>query len=282
MPDFKGNWKVQTTSTTKIKPMFRWAGSKRKQVERLAEYWSADFERYVEPFAGSACLFLHLNPDHALIADKNADLIEAYQVIIDSPDEVFQAMVRKKRIASTYYYLRKQDPEKMTRFDRAVRFLYLNRNCFNGIYRTNRQGTFNVPFSKASACRYLTKREFMDSVECLRKAEFRDWDFGTTLRYVRAGDFVYLDPPYMVDSRRMFNEYGKKPFTPEDLHRLKCHLEKIDERGASFVVSYADCKEARDLGEDWQLKRMRVRRHIAGFSDARRSAYEVLITNIEK
>lgn len=122
----------------------------------------------------------------------------------------------------------------------------------------------------------------MDSVDCLRKAEFRDWDFGTTLRYVRAGDFVYLDPPYMVDSRRIFNEYGKKPFTPKDLCRLKCHLEKIDERGASFVVSYADCKEARNLGEDWRLKRMRVRRHIAGFSDARRSAYEVLITNIEE
>ena len=269
-------------STMLVKPMFRWAGSKSKQVDRLAEYWSDDFLRYVEPFAGSACLFLHINPDKALIADKNAELIEAYQVIVESPDEVYQTLLRKKRIASTYYFWRKQNPDELSRFDRAVRFLYLNRNCFNGIYRTNRQGGFNVPFSQNRVGRYLTKAEFMESAERLSKAEFRDWDFGTTMRYVQSGDFVYLDPPYMVDSRRVFNEYGKNPFTKDDLMRLRNHLERIDYRGASFLVSYADCAEARELGDGWKTKRMRVRRHVAGFSGARRSAYEILITNIQK
>jgi len=269
-------------STMLVKPMFRWAGSKSKQVDRLAAYWSKSFSRYVEPFAGSACLFLHLNPERALIADKNSELIEAYQVIVESPDEVYRTMVRKKRAASTYYYWRSQDPECLSRFDRAVRFLYLNRNCFNGIYRTNRQGGFNVPFSANRVGRYLTKKEFMETVERLSKAEFRAWDFGTTMRYVREGDFVYLDPPYMVDSRRVFNEYGKNPFTKDDLIRLRNHLQRIDEKGASFLVSYADCKEARELAVGWKIRRMRVRRHVAGFSDARRSAYEVLITNIQQ
>ena len=139
-----------------------------------------------------------------------------------------------------------------------------------------------MPFSANRVGRYLTKREFMETVERLSKAEFRAWDFGTTMRYVREGDFVYLDPPYMVDSRRVFNEYGKNPFTKDDLIRLRNHLQRIDEKGASFLVSYADCKEARELAVGWKIRRMRVRRHVAGFSDARRSAYEVLITNIQQ
>ena len=268
-------------SSMTVKPMFRWAGSKRKQVDRLGEFWSSKYRRYVEPFAGSACLFLHINPDCALIADKNEELIEAYRVIVESPDDVYRTMVRKKRTASTYYYWRAQNPEDLSRFDRAVRFLYLNRNCFNGIYRTNRSGRFNVPFSNDRVSRYLNKKEFMESVKRLSKAEFRAWDFGTTMRYVREGDFVYLDPPYKVDSRRVFNEYSKQPFTKNDLLRLRNHLRRIDDKGASFLASYADCKEARDLAVGWKIKRLRVRRHVAGFSDARRTAYEVLITNIQ-
>ena len=262
------------------KPFLRWAGSKRKQVKRLRVFWNNGFTRYVEPFAGSACLYLDINPSFALLADKNSQLIGTYEEVRRSPEAIYDAVTAIPRTPKAYYSSRSELPENLSPFERAVRFIYLNRNCFNGIYRTNRNGQFNVPFASSGVGSFLTKSEFMQTAKRLENAELRAWDFGTTLRYVQKGDFVYLDPPYAVDSRRVFKEYGKRPFTAEDLKRLDGHLMKIDSRGASFVVSYADCKEARAIGVKWKQKRMRVRRHIAGFAGARKAAYELLITNI--
>jgi DNA adenine methylase len=264
-----------------VKPLFRWAGSKRKQVPRLSTFWSPKFLRYVEPFAGSSCLFFSLRPKSALLGDKNHQLIETYSTVRDAPEEIFSRLQRIPRTSKRYYKLRGIDPQSLSCVDRAVRFLFLNRNCFNGIFRTNLQGKFNVPFASSRVSPYLTRAEFMATAALLKTAEIRAWDFGTTLRYVRTGDFVYLDPPYAVDSRRVFREYGSEPFDQSDLDRLRYHLGQIDARGAKFVVSYADCREARQLGGMWHCRKTRVRRHIAGFANARRIAFELLISNFE-
>lgn len=264
------------------KPFLRWAGSKRKQVPILKEYWSDQFDRYVEPFAGSACFFFDLAPKLALLADKNPDLIETYEVMREHPTLVYNRIAEIPRTKERYYLERDKNPSQLTQVQRAVRFIYLNRNCFNGIYRTNRDGDFNVPFASSRAGKFVTRDEFLAAAELLNQAELRCWDFGTTLRHVRSGDFVYLDPPYALDSRRIFKEYGKRPFQMDDMERLNQHLQKIAERGAAFVVSYADCKQAREIGREWNCKRIRVRRHVAGFTGARRSAYELVITNIRR
>ena len=263
------------------KPFLRWAGSKRKQVPVLKQYWSDQYDRYVEPFAGSACFFFDLAPSNALLADKNQELIETYEVIREHPKLVYNRVTIMSRDKETYYLERSKSPQQLTRVQRAVRFIYLNRNCFNGIYRTNQNGEFNVPFASSRAGKFVAYDQFLSAAELLVNAELRCWDFGTTLRHVRSGDFVYLDPPYALDSRRVFKEYGKRLFQMEDLERLSQHLEKIADRGAAFVVSYADCKQAREIGRAWTCPRLRVRRHVAGFSGARRSAYELVITNIE-
>jgi len=270
------------TNTAAIpKPFLRWAGSKRKQIPRLREFWSADYKRYVEPFAGSACFFFSLHPEKALLADKNADLIETYQLVRHDPSRVYDRVAAIPRTKKRYYLERAREPSELTPMQRAVRFIYLNRNCFNGIYRTNRCGQFNVPFATSRAGAFVTRDEFIAAAKSLERATLRAWDFGTTLRYVRDGDFVYLDPPYAVESRRVFHEYGERPFCSNDLYRLSKHLAKIHNRNAAFLVSYADCREARALAENWFSYRMRVRRHVAGFTGARKAAYELLITNIE-
>jgi len=273
---------AMVTNTLAIpKPFLRWAGSKRKQIPRLREFWSADYDRYVEPFAGSACLFFSLCPEKALLADKNADLIETFELVRDDPSRVYDRVVAIPRTKERYYLERARNPAKLTPIQRAVRFIYLNRNCFNGIYRTNRSGQFNVPFATSRAGAFVTRDEFIEASKSLQNATLRSWDFGTTLRYVREGDFVYLDPPYAVESRRIFREYGERPFCAKDLCRLSEHLTKIHNRNAAFLISYADCREARALAENWFSYRMRVRRHVAGFAGARRAAYELLITNIK-
>lgn len=264
-----------------IRPILRWAGSKRKVLPLLSTFWNASFKRYIEPFAGSAALFFRLQPDKAVIADINQELIEAYEVLRERPDDVHTAVVKIARTERHYYRMRARQTAGMTAFERTVRFVYLNRNCFNGIYRTNTQGTFNVPFAHARPGAIPTVEEFRKCSRLLERASLRCGDFGQVLSDARAGDFVYLDPPYAVESRRIFREYDRRAFSRRDLERLAAHLHTLNDKGAAFIVSYADCREARQLFSHWGHRRIRVRRNVAGFISARRLATELLVTNIK-
>lgn len=273
--------RVTSSQSTTVQPLLRWAGSKRRQITELSAYWAVGHERYIEPFAGSSCLFFAIAPSVAILSDKNAELIEAYTVLREYPLEVYGALVSIPRTADVYYALRRLNRSSLAPLARAVRFVYLNRNCFNGIYRTNLQGVFNVPFASTGAGEYPSEENWLRCAALLRNATLRACDFGTTVRHARVGDFVYLDPPFAVGNRRMFREYHQDSFSSEDIARLDDHLQKIDSRGAKFVLSYADCAEARKIGEDWFVRRVRVRRNIAGFTSARRFAYELLISNFQ-
>src|SRR5437773_2382230 len=129
------------------KPFLRWAGSKRKQVSRLREFWSPTYRRYIEPFAGSSCLFFALQPERAILSDNNQELIDTYHSVQQSPEEIYDAVLRIPRTKAKYEQMRAESPTNLRRVQRAVRFIFLNRNCFNGIYRTNLHGKFNVPFA---------------------------------------------------------------------------------------------------------------------------------------
>jgi DNA adenine methylase len=262
-------------------PLLRWAGSKRKVLPRLASFWRPQFKRYVEPFAGSAALFFWLQPERALLGDINSDLISAYRVIRERPDEVHAAVSGIKRSEREYYRVRSQDTARLGAFARAVRFIYLNRHCFNGIYRTNAEGHFNVPYGHSRTGTIPPVEHFRRAANLLHRASLREADFGMLLRTVTRGDFVYLDPPYAVESRRVFRQYNQREFSTRDLERLSAQLRVIDRRGATFLVSYAECREARDLFRYWNVRRIRVRRHVAGFASNRRHAAELLVTNNE-
>jgi DNA adenine methylase len=268
--------------TQAVAPLLRWAGSKRKILPTLSKYWDPKYTRYVEPFAGSAALFFSLQPGRAVLGDINRELMETYKVVRESPDDVYDAVVRIKRNATTYYALRSKDLATLSTFERAVRFIYLNRYCFNGIYRTNKAGRFNVPYANKKPGVIPSIEQFRRCANLLHRADLRAADFGNVLRTVRKNDFVYLDPPYAVQSRRIFRQYDERDFLQQDLRRLKEHLLNIQRKGAFFILSYADCKEIRSEFADWQMCRVRVRRNIAGFVSARRTATEVIVTNIDR
>lgn len=268
-------------TTATMGPFLRWAGSKKKLLPVLESYWNEGFDRYVEPFAGSACLFFRLDPEKALLADKNADLINVYSAVAANPETFYKKLQAIPRNPDTYYQIRSMKLNGLSEFDRAINFVYLNRNCFNGIYRTNSKGVFNVPYGGERAGNMPSLESFLASAERLGKARLRNWDFGTTIRHTRKGDFVYMDPPYAVESRRVFKEYGGKPFSKSDLSRLDLHLNSMENKGVKFVVSYADCRESREIGSRWKSKGVYVRRNVAGFAGARKKAREIIITNIE-
>lgn len=272
------------TEDRPIKPFLRWAGSKRKLLARLKQYWQPDrHERYIEPFAGSACLFFQLQPAKAILGDTNRDLIELYRVMKVDPEPLFNRLIRIPRDEDTYYRWRAKNPSAADRMTRALRFLYLNRNCFNGIYRTSADGNFNVPFGRKGGrpMGMLPREEFMRAAQQLRCARIVAGDFSKTLGFARKGDFVYLDPPFALSSRRVFTQYGETPFDTTDVDRLAGELRRLDRIGANFLVSYADCAEARQLAAEWTATKLFVRRNVAGFCAHRRRASEWLISNLE-
>lgn len=268
----------ETRQETHVKPFLRWAGSKRKMLPRLAPFWRSSHKRYVEPFAGSACLFFELSPKAAVLGDVNRELIELYRVVRDEPERLHRRLCRIRRDLTTYLRWRQLKPKSLDRETRALRLLYLNRNCFNGIYRTNANGGFNVPMGTRVG-EYCSLEELLECSRLLRRAILIAGDFDKTMQQVTAGDFVYLDPPYAVISRRIFKEYAKDTFNSSDISRLSEGLGEIVRRGADFLVSYADSAEARQLSLKWHSMRLPIRRHVAGFAGDRRTAYEWLISN---
>ena len=262
-------------------PFLRWAGSKRKLLPRLVGYWSGSHQRYVEPFMGSAALFFSLAPKTAILSDINAELVHTMRTVGAHPRAVHNRVSRIPRARRTYNALRSLDPSTLQPLDRAARFIYLNRNCFNGLYRTNSHGVFNVPFSDAKTGALPEWPVFASAAKSIQRARIIHCDFESTVNdFVRKGDFVYMDPPYALENRRVFRQYDPCTFGLADLERLAKCLDTIDARGAHFLLSYAACPEARKAFGGWLMRQVYTVRNISGFAEHRRRAAELLFTNI--
>jgi DNA adenine methylase len=264
-------------------PFLRWAGSKRKLLPRLLPFWGEGHDRYIEPFAGSSALFFAIQPKRALLSDINPDLVQALGVIRNEPAAVYQQARKYPASKRTFYRLRALDPSVLTPIERAARFFFLNRFCFNGLYRTNLNGRFNVPFAGQKTGNLPPWEQFATAASMLKRCVIKCGDFEHILRLaVREGDFVYLDPPYAVGNRRIFRQYGADTFGLSDLQRLRAVLKMIEERGACFVLSYAYCREAKEAFEGWSSHRVYTHRNISGFAKHRRRAAELIVTNVSE
>lgn len=262
--------------------IIRWAGSKRQLLSKLKAFWPGGQTRYVEPFCGSACLFFDLEPHDAILGDLNSELITTFEALRKDTGAVCDYLRNLPEGEETYYQMRSIDPEDLNETEKAARFLYLNRHCFNGIYRTNRAGKFNVPCGRRAKKVAIDFDQIVEAARLLERATLINSDFSTTLGHVDRGDFVYLDPPYAVSDRKIFAEYHQNTFSVNDLERLSNNLNEMHEKGATFVISYADSREARELLAPWNPKRVRTRRNVAGFAHDRRNAFELLATNLEE
>jgi DNA adenine methylase len=261
-------------------PILRWAGSKKRSLRYLLEHTPAQFEQYIEPFAGSACLFFNLNPRRAVLGDTNPYLIEFYETARRHATRVFNEFAELRRTEKNYYRVREQYVWETSAIRRAAYFLFLNRNCFNGIFRVNKKGIFNVPFSASRVPLYPSKETFQDSMKALNVAKIESADFvDLCKRHVRKGDFVYLDPPYYVPKQRVFSEYVPHEFARADIERLTNLLELIDSRGAFFLMNYPDCPMMRKIALRWKRRRIQIRRTISSQVASRGYTTEILIFN---
>lgn len=262
-----------------LRPFLRWAGSKRRLLPELLQLWRLPYRRYYEPFMGSAAFYFALQPDAAVLSDINVELVTTFQAVRSSPRTVFRELVRLGTGRRTYKRLCKPVDPHESQAKRAARFIFLNRYCFNGLYRTNRAGVFNVPFSPQRSGSLPTEPDLVAVSRLLTGAEIRCADFEEALRDARAGDFAYLDPPYALTERRVFRQYGPLSFRLLDLPRLNRLLVDLDHRGVHFVVSYAYCQEAREAFGRWHTRKVFIQRNVAGFAQHRRRAAELLASN---
>ena len=259
------------------RPLLRWAGSKRRLLPVLRGYAPLSYKRYIEPFCGSICLFIDLKPAKGILGDNNKELIHFYKTLQFRPAQIGKLAAAMPLTDSFYYELRSLTPASLSSNDRAARFLYLNRFCFNGVYRTNRSGQFNVPRGKHMGG-LPSVEEITEFGRFIRSAEFHSTDFEELIETATEGDFVYLDPPYAGASRDR-GEYGINAFKEVDIARLTDACLAASGRGASIVLSYADLPFVRAMLPNWRVHELSVLRSVSGFSRGRGNVSELLLSN---
>lgn len=270
---------MHTGSEEQVRPPIRWAGSKRSILHKLARFTPPRISRYVEPFAGSAALFFYLTPQKALLGDINRDLVSFYHVLSLRPRALARVVAGYDQDGEDYYHLRDQTSATLSRTDAAARFFYLNRFCFNGVYRTNRAGEFNVPRGNRTGA-MPTGEDLYRAAVVLRRATIQASDFEETLDATRRGDFVYIDPPYFTRKGIKPGEYGYESLEGQnDLARLVASLERLSVRGVKYLLSYSESRSlTRQLDPAW-VRLIKVRRHVGGTKTPRRFERELMIAN---
>lgn len=265
----------------------RWAGSKKQLLDVLSCCWyaancaHAKSGRYIEAFSGSAALFFRIKPRKAILVDINSDLQNCLQRVRDTPTVVSNALEKYTNSEEEYYRIRASLNAGLTKHQRAAAFIYLNRNCFNGLYRTNARGQFNVPFGGDRAGKLPTRDELCVASATLQSAELLTGDFFEALApIIRKNDFVYLDPPYAQRNRDLDNQYGPDVFGTHDIERLSDLADIVHKQGGTFLISYAQCEEIQSLATHWHSYEIEVKRTIAASVKSRQTAKEVLITNL--
>jgi len=237
-------------SDIRIDPFLKWAGGKRWLTSSHTHLFPTRYNRYIEPFLGGGAVFFSLQPSQGVLSDINSDLIETYQAIKNNPIKV-EALLRKHQANHSreyYYIIRNSAPSSM--FARAAKFIYLNRTCWNGLYRVNLKGKFNVPIGTKSKV-IMKSDDFQKVSSILNNVEIRVADFEDTVNMAGLDDVVFVDPPYTVKhNNNNFIKYNECLFSWDDQVRLKAALIRAKDRGAYIVLTNANHQCIRELYVD--------------------------------
>lgn len=263
-----------------IEPFLKWPGGKRWLVSRYHELFPKNYKRYFEPFLGGGAVFFHLLPKQGRLSDSNLELVNAYRCIKINHRAIERGLARYQGRHCSEFYYKVREGRLGDPIERAIRFIYLNRTCFNGIYRVNLNGVFNVPIGTKSAVSFEDGR-LKTIAEALRFVTIRARDFEDAINDTGRGDFLYIDPPYTVmHNNNGFVKYNSKLFSWPDQSRLASAIKAADARGVLIMLSNADHPSVRALFEGFGTP-LTLSRHsvLSADSKFRRGATELLIRN---
>ncbi len=270
--------------TLKVKPFLKWAGGKQRLLPQYAEYLpqKKDYKRYIEPFLGGGALYYLLNPSSAILSDINYELIEVYTIVRDEPEDLIDALQNYHNDKDFYYEVRSLDPAELSSIERVARFIFLNKTCFNGLYRVNQQGRFNVPFGRYKNPKIRDVDGIMNASQRLQNTLLRSADFEWIRDCCEANDFVYFDPPYApLNATSNFTGYTNNGFSAEDQIRLSELFHHLNERECLVMLSNSDVPAIRDLydGYGYRIHTVQARRVINSNGKKRGFINELLIAN---
>lgn len=260
-------------------PILKWPGGKRGLLRHLLPLVPKTFNRYIEPFVGGGALFFALLPKQAMLSDSNEELINCYRIIRNRPNKLLLLLSEMPNSMQDYYRVRSTAPE--TKVGRAARMLYLTTLSFNGIFRVNRDGVFNVPYGHKTHLKIFQPEKIMLTKRALKSCEIHHLDFEEALLRARKGDFIYLDPPYTVaHDNNGFRKYNAKIFSWEDQARLANAVHNLNQKGCYIVMSNASHKSIRSMYKDFTQTVVTRSSSIAASPVYRRYVEELIITNV--
>lgn len=273
-----------TAAKNKSHPFIKWAGGKGRLLDDLTSRLPDSFRRYFEPFVGGGALFFRLQPKHATLSDTNAELINCYTVIRDQVDELVASLGQHRYEREYYYALRNIDraPEYVTwtPVERASRLIYLNKSCYNGLYRVNSHGHFNVPFGRYDNPTIVDEENLRACSDALQGIELVVESFTEVLNRADKGDFVYFDPPYVpLSQTASFTSYTQEGFALRDHFTLFKVCKELDARGAFFSLTNSYTTLALDLYRSFDIEIISASRAINSKSTGRGPLREVVIRN---
>jgi DNA adenine methylase len=270
-------------------PLFlKWAGGKLQLIEQFENLFPSDFRNYYEPFIGSGAVFFYLKsksrPNKVILSDSNEELINCFTVVRDKPSELIEVLLNhRKRHSKQYYYeVRDLESVKLESVSRAARMIYLNKTCFNGLYRVNSKGEFNVPLGDYKNPSIFDRNTLSRASQMLQDVDLRVMTFDKVLDFAGKEDFVYFDPPYIPLSKTSsFTRYSKSDFSIKEQNQLSKVFRALDSVGCFVMLSNSDHSLIRELYKDYDknIVVVRAKRKINSVGSKRGAINEIVVTN---
>ena len=294
-PD-KGSMKTRITKNENNRsvphPFMKWAGGKRQLISQMKTYLPKRFNNYIEPFVGGGALFFYLYRknlirNNAYLIDNNAELINAYRVVRDELDDLIDKLKEHRNEKSYYYKIRALDREpdaynQLSNVFKASRIMYMNRCCFNGLYRVNSKGQFNVPFGRYKNPNFCDEENLKAVSKALQNVEIINGSFQSCVKLAKKGDLVYFDPPYHpLSETSSFTSYTKDDFTLENQRELFEIFTELDNKGCRLMLSNSYSEFILRLYANYNIRTLTAKRAINSNADKRGAIKEVLILNYD-
>ena len=273
-----------------VAPVVKWVGGKRQILDQITKYVPETFSTYYEPFLGGGAVLFGLQPKKAVVNDINNELMNIYEVIRDNVEELIEDLKKHRNEEDYFYKVRELDRDKqrynkMTPVEKASRIIFLNKTCYNGLFRVNKAGEYNAPFGNYKNPNIVNETTLMAVSSYFNKVKIRFTcqDFAEVLKRSRKGAFVYLDPPYdPVSETASFTGYDKGGFDRDEQIRLKKTCDKLNKKGVKFLLSNSATDFIKDLYKDYKIEVIQAKRAINSRADKRGEVDEVLVMNFEQ
>ena len=265
------------------KPFLKWVGGKTKLVPELVEMFPKKFDNYFEPFVGGGAVFFDLLPQKGFLSDLNKELVITYNVIKNDVDGLITSLKKHKTDKEYFLKVRAQDPNKLSDLNVASRFIFLNRTCFNGMYRVNSKGGFNVPYGKYTNPLICDEVNLKKVNKALQGIEIKHQDYKEVLKKAKKGDFIYFDPPYYpVSKTASFTSYTAESFLDKEQIELRDTVLELHKRGCYVMLSNSDTPFINKIysgHKGIRINKVEAGRMINSKASGRGKITEVLITN---